>query len=154
MRKYIFGMAALALAALFGIANHSDGQGKAAQKSDKDKLQGTWSVVSIETAGKPVPDEFIKKAEMKLVFAGDKATMKMAMGDEDQSTFTLDPTKSPKTIDVTSAKGKKMKGIYTFDGDDKLTVAMSKDNDERPTGFKTKEDSTFGVLVLKREKAK
>ena len=111
-------------------------------------------MVSFEQGGKPIPEEFIKKADLKLVFSGDKANMKKGGKDDaDEPIFALDTTKTPKTIDVTDTKGKNkgktQKGIYTFEGDDTLKIAMSGEMGERPTSFKTKEGSKFMVIVLK-----
>jgi uncharacterized protein (TIGR03067 family) len=123
-----------------------------AAPSDKDRLQGTWSAVSMENNGKPAPPEAIKGA--KLVFTGDQYTLK---GEESyQGTFTLDPTRKPKTIDTTFVEvegGKKgtALGIYELEGD-RLKICWRHGGKERPTEFATKPNSGLRLMVLKRDK--
>jgi uncharacterized protein (TIGR03067 family) len=120
----------------------------AQDKSDKDKLQGTWLMVSGERAGKALPPEFAKDA--KVVFAGDKLTLK----NKDfmlEGTFKLDPGKKPKEIDV-DFNGKPGKGIYQLEGDT-LKIAHGETGDPRPKDFTTKEGDQVTVVVFKREKA-
>src|SRR5205823_6341571 len=45
-----------------------------AAKGDKEKIQGTWSVVSGKRGGKAIPEESAKN--IQLVIAGDKFTIK------------------------------------------------------------------------------
>ena len=49
--------------------------------------------------GKPIPEEAVKKMEMKLVFSGNKVTAKKGGKDDpDEPEFKLDATKSPKNL--------------------------------------------------------
>ena len=114
-------------------------------KKDQEKLQGTWSVVSAEADG-TATDE-IKND--KLVFAGDKITIKKAGGDEEHVTFTLDTSKKPKQIDI-NADGKMIQAIYELDGD-KLKVCAAMPGADRPTDFTTKAGSNRMLVTLKRE---
>src|SRR5262249_30589513 len=83
-----------------------------AGKTDQDKIQGTWTFVSGERGGKPLPDDFGK--ERKLTFAGNK--MKMKNKDEERAfTFKLNPDKKPKEMDV-DMEGQTGMGIYQLDG--------------------------------------
>src|SRR5260370_39997998 len=83
------------------------------------KFQGTWTFESIEAGGKEVPAAEFKGITVS--FEGDKYTVKK--GDEviQAATRKLDPSKSPKTVDVTVAegpnKGAVMLGIYEISGD-------------------------------------
>src|SRR5438552_1008943 len=76
---------------------------KADLEKEVRKFQGTWTFESTETGGKEIP-----RGELKgliLIFEGDKHTVKK--GDEvlQVGTQKLDPSKSPKTIDVTMTEG-------------------------------------------------
>ena len=70
-------------------------------------------------------------------------------------TQKLDPSKSPKTIDVTMtegpSKGTVMLGIYEIDGDT-LKVCFDPHGKKRPTEFKSAPGSQTFVNVHKRVK--
>ena len=90
-----------------------------------------------------------------VTFEGDKHTVKK--GDEviQVGTQKLDPSKSPKTIDVTMTeglnKGTVMLGIYEIDGDT-LKVCFDAEGKKRPTEFKSAPGSQTFVNVHKRVK--
>jgi uncharacterized protein (TIGR03067 family) len=92
---------------------------------------------------------------MTVTFAGDKFTVKK--GDEviQVGTEKLDPSKSPKTVDVTVAeglnKGAVMLGIYEISGDT-LKVCFDPEGKKRPTEFKSASGSQTFVNVHKRVK--
>jgi uncharacterized protein (TIGR03067 family) len=117
------------------------------------KFQGTWTFESSETSGKELPASELKG--LILNFEADKHTVKK--GDEvlQAGTQKLDPSKSPKTIDVTVTegenKGKIMLGIYEIDGDT-LKVCFDPQGKKRPTEFKSAPGSDNFVNVHKRVK--
>jgi uncharacterized protein (TIGR03067 family) len=92
------------------------------KKGDKDKLQGEWSVVSMERAEGKLDDEALKKS--KLVIKGDM-WLATTNGRESGVSTQLDESKTPKEIDFTgpdpSGKEATVKAIYKLDGDT-LTV--------------------------------
>jgi uncharacterized protein (TIGR03067 family) len=117
---------------------------------DKEKLQGTWAGVSGVENGKAMPAEDIKN--VRLVFVGDKLKVTVKGKDfELAGTYTLDPTKKPKAVDVDFGDKKKGTGIYELDGDT-LKIAHGDFGDPRPKDFVSKEGSHVTVMVLKREK--
>jgi len=91
---------------------------KADLEKEVRKFQGTWTFESSETGGKELPAGELKAF---VIFEGDKHTVKK--GDEviQVGTQKIDPSKSPKTIDVTMTegpnKGMVMLGIYEIDED-------------------------------------
>src|ERR1700687_2364052 len=110
---------------------------------DKEKLQGTWAGGSAVYDGKPVPAEDAKN--VRLVFAGDKIKLSTKGKDfELAGTFTIDPTKKPKTVDVDFGEKKKGTGIYELDGDT-LKIAHGEFGDPRPKDFVSKEGSRVSV---------
>ncbi len=116
-------------------------------KKEAEKFAGTWGVVAAERDGQP--HDKIKND--KLVIAADKITIKTSSGDED-ATFTVDPAKKPKTIDVKPGKENvTIQGIYEIDGDN-LKLCFAGPGGERPTDFTTKEGSKRMLITLKREK--
>jgi len=123
-------------------------------KKELKALEGKWKAVSMEAGGKPLPKDSVEF--MFTVGANGKATGKSAQS-EYQATITVDPKKSPKTIDnaheTGSQKGKKQYGIYKLEGD-KWTVCMTRPGVEesaRPKDFTTK-DTANVVFVFERQK--
>jgi uncharacterized protein (TIGR03067 family) len=120
-------------------------------KSDKDKLQGTWEFVSGQIGGKePDGDEADRIKKHTFVFKGDKLTAK------EESTYTIDPGKTPKQIDLNVDVGPEAergtwKGIYELKGDE-LTMCMALPNQDRPTEFTSKEGTMTFLMKLKRVK--
>jgi uncharacterized protein (TIGR03067 family) len=123
-------------------------------KSDKEKLQGKWKVVSAEANGREAPDA--EKLKREWTFEGDKIIVKV--GEEKrESTFKLDPGTKPKAIDIippegsTENNGKPFKGIYALE-DDRLKICFVPDMAERPSEFATKEGYRALLLMLERVK--
>ena len=118
-------------------------------KSDKDALQGTWSMISCSQDGKPLPEDVIKS--ISVVVSGDKMTQ--IMGDQKhEHTYKLNPDKSPKEIDVDLGDGKVGKGIYELKGDTFKVAHGSMPDSPRPKNFTSKEGS--GVLIAEFKRAK
>ena len=116
-------------------------------------LEGKWKAVSMEAGGKTLSSvmEF-----SYTIAANGKATSKSSI-DEYQATMTVDPKKSPKTIDnlhdTGPQKGKKQYGIYKLEGD-KWTVCMTRPGvaeSTRPKDFNTK-DTANVTFVFERQK--
>ena len=118
-------------------------------KKDLEKLQGKWTVASIDENGKSAPAEEVAKYEITI--KNDLFTIKVKDEATKQLRFKLDPSQKPAVIDLTpnDKKEKNVLGIYKIDGDT-LTICATDENKERPTEF----SATKGValLVLKRAK--
>ena len=73
-------------------------------------------------------------------------------GGEDSITFKIDPTKTPKAIDLTDTRpgAKATRGIYKLEGDI-FTICGRIGEVDRPTGFKVVDDKSF-LIVWKRDK--
>lgn len=80
---------------------------KEAPKSDTDVIQGIWSI----EAGGPAKGGTLTftKTEVKMQFPKNK--------DVFSGTFKLDPSKTPKQIDLHLKGGEPNHGIYELDGD-------------------------------------
>jgi uncharacterized protein (TIGR03067 family) len=126
---------------------------KADLEKEVKKFQGTWTIESSKSGGKELPANELKG--LIVTFEGDKHTVKK--GDEviQVGTQKLDPSKSPKTIDVTMTegpnKGTVMLGIYEIDADT-LKVCFDPEGKKRPTEFKRASGSQTFVNVHKRVK--
>lgn len=126
------------------------------KKDDAKTIQGTWSLVAMEANGEKAPEERIKKEGSKLIISADKIVVKRA--DQPKTldfAYKIDPTKSPKTIDVIFGdgprKGEVQLGIYEIDGDT-LKFCGSDKKEDRPTEFATKAESGHVLMILKRDK--
>ena len=110
-------------------------------KKDKDKVQGTWSLVTLEENGESqkVTEESDKYIKLKI--EGDKFMITLKGGDH-EATYALDSSKKPKTIDLTlkggDQDGKVMKGFFELDGDTLKICIGSPEAPDRPAEFKAK----------------
>ena len=144
-------LCALVLTASTGTGARADD--KADVEKELKKLQCTWTFESVEVGGKEQPAADFKG--MTVTFEGNKFIVKK--GDEviQVGTEKLDPSRSPKTVDVTVVeglnKGAVMLGIYEISGDT-LKVCFDPEGKKRPTEFKSAPGSPTFVNVHKRVK--
>lgn len=116
------------------------------------KLEGTYTCIMTETDGMKGDADRVKR--LKLVVKDKKWTVYFDNKVSTLATFTIDPTKKSKTIDLTGTmggdKGVKYLGIYELDGDDlKLCIGDAK---SRPKVFDGKKGSGRQFEVWKRTK--
>jgi len=116
--------------------------------SDLNKLQGTWTVIELETEGSKAPF-----GGSKIVLEAENFTT-IAMGADYRGTVELNEAKSPKTFDLlfTSGphQGLKSLGIYELDGDTWRICLAFAGVKTRPKKFATKPGSGFALETLKR----
>jgi len=108
-------------------------------KDDLDRLQGEWVPVNWIVDGKEVPG---KGEQKNFTFAGNKLT-----ANDQAGTFTIDPTKRPKRLDV-SLPLVKGNWSYQLEGD-RLIIAFGKVGEKAPTDFEGRPGNP--VLILKRK---
>jgi uncharacterized protein (TIGR03067 family) len=132
-----------------GLMLHSLHNAAGQEKTDIDRIQGSWKTNKVEVEGKPPPPEFVEKG--KFVFKGSKVSIFQDDKVTEEATFVLDSAKKPPTIDLTATagpgKGKITYGIYRLEGDT-LTLCIG---DKRPSEFKGQ--GTAGLLQFKRVKS-
>jgi uncharacterized protein (TIGR03067 family) len=139
--------AALVLSLLVSVGSEAGDKGG---KGDEKRIQGTWTVVSMEMAGKKASDEEIKDAS--LTFGPDGKLTINHMGKVIDGTYKLIPNKKPGQMDVTLKEGgeeKLHKAIYLLEKDS-LKICGADTGEARPTEFATKEGMMTLLLVLKR----
>ncbi len=119
--------------------------------SERDGLQGTWKLFSVEVNGKPVSVEKMKTAE--LVITSERYTFRFEKVFWD-FTYRVGPVQKPRAIDLTVVegpeKGKTFRGIYTLEGDTYTICRHVNPEQERPTEFMTGPDSGLMIVVWKR----
>jgi len=141
MRRY--GILLVTVGLLMGAQDNK----KDASKAELKKLQGTWTVVSLEGNGEKVPEETTKK--MKFIVKDNNWTLDRG-DDSIKGTVKLNPSKNPKEFDAElEESGDKVLGLYEFKGD---TVKMCWTNPggERPAAFSGGEGKT--LVVYKKSK--
>jgi uncharacterized protein (TIGR03067 family) len=123
-------------------------------EADLKAMVGKWKMETAKFDGKEVTNTF-KGLKFEIREGGKYA---VDFGDEkDEGTFTVDPSKAPKEIDIKSTggpnKGKTIKAIYKLDSDT-LTVCYEFDATaaQRPTEFESKDKTTHLLITYKREK--
>jgi len=121
-------------------------------KSDVERLQGTWSVSSLEIEGAKMGENVF--AGSKIVVDGNKFTT-ISMGATYKGIFKIDVASKPKTLDLMfdegPEKGNTSLGIYELDGDSwKLCLCVG--SKVRPKEFVTKAGSGHALETLKRDK--
>ena len=123
------------------------GRAEPPKDDDAKKLQGTWEIVSSEDGG----DKVASEVGGKVVISADKITL--AVGEKRASIrYKLDPTKTPKWIDLVNEQDEMAPGIYELDGDT-LKICFPESGKERATKFESKKNSPNDrFMVLKRAK--
>lgn len=87
---------------------------------------------------------------MSLKFTGDMVLMKVG-GAPVEKKYTIDPTKTPHTIDFVYLPNNRVsRGIYRFDGD-QLIICFDRAQGARPLTFSSKGGKYRVLLVLNRQ---
>ena len=117
------------------------------EQGDLDKLQGTWLTVSLVNDGKTLVDSKNPPKEgpvTKLAYAGNKWLIKVGDRTVAEGIFKIDPTKTPKEIDILDGSGKVNEqtklGIYELDGET-YKFCLAPASKPRPTEFTSKPGS-------------
>ncbi len=135
-------------------------------RPDKERLQGTWKVVSTVDDGEEAKEEdecwTIKDKTIRV-------QSKSRRGEETTNflRFRLEETTNPRLMDVVEGEAndlfdtaewdkrfedadQRLEGIYSLAGDT-LTICLSRNKGDRPTTFESKQGSDYILVVLKRE---
>jgi uncharacterized protein (TIGR03067 family) len=119
---------------------------------DRKQMDGTWLPVSAEMAGAKYPDQILKS--MKLVLKDDSYTVEVGK-QTDLGTTKIDPSKSPRALDIKGTKGpnegKTFLCIYELKGDT-LRVCYDLSGEKRPSEFATKANTKLFMVTYQRAK--
>ena len=112
------------------------------------KLEGTWVVDSSVAEG----ENESRDLGLEYIFDGDKLTVQNPQGGETQKfTCKLDPSASPKTIDLTRTEDKyTFRFIYEIKGDTLKLCLWKAQPDQYAADFK--DGKEHALLILKRPK--
>jgi uncharacterized protein (TIGR03067 family) len=122
------------------------------QLKEMKKLEGIWEVVGMEMKGKALPAK--DRPIQKVIFRDNKKAAQKEAKESQVYTYTLDPSKEPKTMEATEVGAKKkstLVGIYQVDKDT-LKLCLDLDGKGLPKEFKTNAQSEVILLELKRKK--
>jgi uncharacterized protein (TIGR03067 family) len=115
-------------------------------KKDVQKFQGEWTLVSAKRDGQDIPEEMIKG--IKRTIKGDDYSVTRDGETLLKGKFKVDPSKKPKTIDLTfkdqSGAEVTALGVYDLDGDN-LKICYSNPGKDRPKDFVSETGITLGV---------
>jgi RNA polymerase sigma factor (sigma-70 family) len=136
--------------------NPKSAHAKGKPTNDKERLQGEWQAVEVESRGEKAPAELSKK--FRILFKGEGIVLTTPQ-EASKGAFKIDSRKSPKQIDISALDGplagKTVAGIYSLDKG-KLTICLpdaAKTPDQRPQEFKTGEGNGQFLLKLRRKTA-
>lgn len=119
-------------------------------KKELEKLQGTWEWVEAERGGKHFELAGKLPPGLVVVVKGDTITF-----GKDAAKIKLDPSFAPKLIDLDFTKEKiVLETIYKLEGDT-FTICYAFGTarvKNRPSEFKTDENSAYEIRVYKRAK--
>ena len=152
----LFALLALGVGLLFvgGPLLAADNAKDEAIKKDRKKYEGTWQVVSLEVDGKKTAEEDAKKITVVNDRDG-KWAIEVEGKVVARGTREIDPTKKPKTVDLTVTegdnKGQAALGIYEFKDDTRM-VCLAQPGQGRPAEFAAPAGSGHILAVLKRVK--
>ena len=122
-------------------------------KPDKELILGTWIPISGEQNGAELAEEKLKGG--KLIFTDEKVTLHVLDARPREGTYTIDPDKTPKEIDILDGSGKVNEqtklGIYELDGET-YKFCLAPASKPRPTEFTSKPGSGHSLGLSRREK--
>jgi uncharacterized protein (TIGR03067 family) len=123
------------------------------KKDDAEAIKGKWKAVSISMGGEPQADELVKNFTLNF----ESKDYTNSVGDMvEEGSYSIDSTKSPKTIDFDIKKGpdegKKQLGVYKLDGDKLTFVVSAAGSTDRPKSLTVEKGSELFEFVLERIK--
>jgi len=151
--------AAALLLSLLAARLLADDSDKKKEEADKDKkaLKGKWEPVSSESGGNK--DDESEYKQYRLVFEGDKFTIKKSGEDHMKGKVKLDTSKTPRQVDLEieecpdpDNKGKSLLGIYEVKEDELKWCFVPPDRGDRPKEFTSQAGTSQIMVTLKREK--
>ncbi len=127
-----------------------DLSGEAGGAQDLNKLQGAWRVANLEANGMPASQADFQ--DITVTIKGNSYAL--VNGDQtDKGTFSLDPSKTPKQMDIhhtnDSGDQETLLGIYDIQPDG-FRVCYAQPGGDRPTSFTTTQDSGTMLVTYKR----
>lgn len=124
---------------------------------DQEKLQGAWRALSVIDHGEPWSPDQTKRVRVRF----EKNIMTVTDGKNPglKATFKIDPSRSPKTIDLTvtetpveADRDKVSLGIYELDRDRLTILTADAGEKDRPKELTGGDRGKQNLVILEREK--
>jgi len=134
-------------------ANSPTGAGFKENASDPQelaRLKGTWDVVAIVAAGKPVPAEKVQSIKLQYIFDGDKLTVHRPDRKDNVDTFVIDVSSNPKKMRIN--RSLTQRAAYALEGN-RLQMCLMVDenlNAGYPRDLVSRESPKTDLLTLER----
>jgi uncharacterized protein (TIGR03067 family) len=142
----------LMIAALGLLLAGCNRQGPAAPapKTDLDRFQGTWNLVSAAQDGKTLDQDKVKQTT--IVFKGDTFRFpgSAEYATSKEGTIKLDENKTPKEMDAISTEKETMLGIYALE-ENGYKVCFGPAGKPRPTEFSSAPGSGYILQSWQRQ---
>jgi uncharacterized protein (TIGR03067 family) len=126
---------------------------EAAIKQDRQQIQGTWRVIALVINGSQASDDDARRLTVVNGIDG-SWTLRSEENDVSSGTSTIDPSQTPKTIDLTvtegEGKGDQFMGIYEL-GEKTRKLCFVQKGQERPTEFASTPGSDRILVTFQRE---
>lgn len=120
-------------------------------KREIERHQGTWAVTSFVRDGKESARDLVDS--IVRIVKGDHVVWKRDGKSFAGTTVELDPSQTPKTIDVIPdggrARGERVLGIYQLDADS-LVICMADAGKERPKSFEAPAGGKLTLIKFQR----
>jgi uncharacterized protein (TIGR03067 family) len=126
-------------------------QQPAAPKTDLDRFQGTWYLVSAMQEGKPLPEDKVKRTT--IVFKDDTFRFpgSAEYATSRAGTIKLDETTAPKQMDAISTDKEVMLGIYRLE-EYGYKVCFAPPGKPRPSEFNSNPENGYILQSWERKK--
>jgi RNA polymerase sigma factor (sigma-70 family) len=122
------------------------GQAAGAQKTDAERIVGTWNIVKVRSGGQE--EDAIRISVIQFTFGKDGTLAMSVVGEVAKSGKFKLPAAGQIDLDI---RGMDAMGIYQFEGDNKLTLcAANGKNDPRPKEFSAEKGTATILFVLER----
>lgn len=143
------GVIAVAVGFIAGVFAQDSPKNGDAVNEEMTQLEGTWRAVAVELGGKKMDRQEL--ADYRLVFSGTECSI-VSGKRVIKCTFRIDPSNTPKSIDVTRTTDKvTWPGIYEL-MDATLKVFLDTTGGKRPTAFKTRDGTQQVIRTYERVK--
>jgi RNA polymerase sigma factor (sigma-70 family) len=123
------------------------------EQKERKMLEGTWEMIAVESDGKK---QDATQRKTRLTFRDKAFTLEQGEKVTARGTFTIDPSKKPRPLDLTFTEGgmagKTVPAIYEVKGDE-LWECFAATGDARPTGFTAEKGSNRLLFIYRRVKS-
>ena len=122
----------------------------AGDAKELEQLKGTWHVIAIEAAGKPVPANRVQGLGLQYIIEGNKFTTHRPDRPDQTHTVTIDSAVSPKRLTVDQTPP--MRAIYAVEGNRMRLCVMVDENPNAgyPTEMVSRASPNTDLLTLER----